>query len=75
MQGAGEMLGSLYRLRVGQRLVAIHPPKRDLVRLARGSIGQQVMHQHGVISFSVKFRDRLISGAATPLGEGKSVRI
>ena len=48
MQGAGEVRGGLYRLRVSQRLVAIDPAQRHFARLASGTVQQQLMHQHSV---------------------------
>jgi CelD/BcsL family acetyltransferase involved in cellulose biosynthesis len=40
MQRASEMLGRFHRLRVGERLVAVSPTKRNFVRFAGGTIGQ-----------------------------------
>jgi hypothetical protein len=54
VQRAGEVLGGLHRLRIGERFVAVHPAKRNFVRRAGGSIAQQLMHQHGTLPLRVR---------------------
>jgi hypothetical protein len=54
VQRAGEVLGGLHRLRIGERFVAVHPAKCNFVRRAGGSIAQQLMHQHGTRPLRVR---------------------